>query len=309
MSTLGEGNRETSGIGTIADSVAESMQPFVPVDPVDPVESVEPVKPEEKAEVTVVIPTYNRAKFIKRGIKSVLKQTISNWKLLIVDDGSKDNTRKVVKPYLTDPRIRYVRLRKNRGVSYALKYALKLVDTKYFSQLDADDWYEKDTLERCLKKMKQSGRKTAVVYGDERVWKLKKRGKLKYLGKKRKRQIRGKYDFITFHSMIYPRFYRTSALRKVGGWSTRVPEGGRYAEDRQILLKLAGKYKFKALRKVAYNRLIHKKNNSRIQNRLRYAKVTRYLYKKALKRWGNKYKPKFVWKRGRLKVGKLVRRK
>ncbi len=259
--------------------------------------------------VTVVIPTYNRAKFIRRGIESVLNQTIDNWKLLIVDDGSKDKTEKIVKKYAErDPRIRYVKQRKNRGVCYTLNHALKLVDTPYFSQLDADDWYEKDTLEKCLEKMEKGGRKVAVVYGNEKVWKKKRGGKLKFLAKKKKRQIRGKYDFILFHSMIYPRFYRTEALRKVGGWSRRVPERGRFAEDRQILLKLAGRYRFKAVRKTIYNRLNHGSNNSRIENRDRYARVTRYLYKKALKRWGDKYRPRFTWVRGRLKVGRLVKK-
>ena len=264
----------------------------------------------EEALVTVVIPTYNRARFLPRAIRSVLKQTMPRWKLLIVDDGSKDRTERVVRSYMRqDPRIQYVKLKKNRGVSHALKQALKRVDTPYFSQLDADDWYEKDTLEICLRKMEKGGRKVAVVYGDEKVWKLKRGGRLKLLEKKKKRQIRGKYDFITYHKMIYPRFYRTEALRRVGGWSTHVPQGGRYAEDRQILLKLAGKYRFKAARKTIYNRLTHSKNNSRIENRKKYAKVTRYLYKKALKRWGNRFRPVFVWRRGRLKVGRLVRRK
>lgn len=264
----------------------------------------------EEALVTVVIPTYNRARFLHRAIRSVMKQTMPRWKLLIVDDGSKDRTERVVSRYMRqDPRIRYVKLKKNRGVSYTLNYALKLVDTPYFSQLDADDWYEKDTLEICLKKMEAGGKRVAVVYGNEKVWKLKRGGKLKFLAKKKKRQIHGKYDFITYHKMIYPRFYRTEALRRVGGWSTRVPQGGRYAEDRQILLKLAGKYRFKAARKAIYNRLNHSKNNSRIENRGKYAKVTRYLYKNALKRWGNKFRPVFVWRRGRLKVGRLVRRK
>ena len=264
----------------------------------------------ERAEpvVTVVIPTYNRAKFIRRGIESVLAQTMPHWKLLIVDDGSNDNTDKVVGTYLSDPRIRYVKQSKNRGVSYTLNHALSLVDTTYFSQLDADDWYERDTLERCLRKMEKGGGKVGVVYGDEKVWKAKKRGKIKFLCKKKKRQIRSKYDFITYHPMIYPRFYRTEALRKVGGWSTKVPQGGRFAEDRQILLKLAGHFKFKAVRKTIYNRLNHKSNNSRSKNRDKYAKVTRYLYTEALKRWGDKYKPKFVRVGGRLKVGRLIRK-
>jgi glycosyltransferase involved in cell wall biosynthesis len=196
---------------------------------------------------------------------------------------------------------------KNRGVCFALNYALSLVSTKYFSQLDADDWYEPHTLKTCLNQMIKSGRKVAVVYGNDKEWKAKQKGKIKYLKTKRKRQIHGKYDFITFHPMIYPRFYRTEALRKVGGWSTKVPQKGRYAEDRQILLKLAGRYAFKSVNRTLYNRLKHKENNSRIENRYKYARVTRFLYTSALRRWGNKYKPKFKWVGGRLKVGRLIK--
>jgi len=258
--------------------------------------------------VTVVIPTYNRAKFITRAINSILNQTIGQWKLLIVDDGSKDNTKAVVEKYLADTRIRYVHLKGNRGVCYALNYALSLVDTKYFSQLDADDWYENYTLEACLKKIESARPSTAVVYGHEKIWRLGGSNRLRYVGKKRKKTISGKYRFIKYHDMIYPRFYRTEALRKVGGWSHKVPQKGRYAEDRQILLKLAGEFKFNRVNRFLYNRLKHKSNNSRKQNRLKYAKVTRYLYKSALKRWGDKYKAKFVWVGGRLKVGRLIKK-
>ncbi len=259
--------------------------------------------------VTVVIPTYNRAKYITRAIESVLNQTIDNWKLLIIDDASTDQTPEIVSQYLHDPRIYYKRLKKNKGVSNALKHALRIVDTKYFAQLDSDDWYEPKTLEICLKKMEKSNDHVAMVYGNERVWKEKGKRKYKKIDFKKKRQIKGKYDFITYHPMVYPRFYRTKCLRKVGGWSTLVPEKGRYAEDRQILLKLIRKYKFKWINKTLYNRLSHKKNNSRKNNVKKYAKVTRYLYKKALKDWGDKYKPKFKWIKGRLKVAKLVRKR
>lgn len=258
--------------------------------------------------ITVVIPTYNRAKFIARGINSVLGQTTENWKLLIIDDGSNDDTSAVVAPFLKDPRITYVKLKKNRGVCFSLNHALSLVDTKYFSQLDADDWYEPNTLATCLEEIEKSSSKVAIIYGNDKVWKVKGENKLKYGDTRKKRQINGKYDFITFHPMVYPRFYRTKALKEVGGWSRNVPENGRFAEDRQILLKLAGSYSFKWVNQPLYNRLKHKKNNSRIENRDKYARVTRYLYTSALKRWGNKYKPKFIWVSGRLKVGRLIKK-
>lgn len=276
-------------------------------DPKNPPEGTG-VKQPEKTLVTVVIPAYNRAKYLPRAIHSILGQTMGQWNLLIIDDGSKDDTENAVRPFLSDPRIRYVRLKKNRGVSHALKRALSLVKTKYFAQLDADDWYELDTLEKCLKTMEKAKRKVAVTYGNEKVWRARKNGKVAFKKKKKKRKIRGKYDFITYHPMIYPRFYRTKALRKVGGWKTNVPYGGRFAEDRQILLKLIARYKFKWINKTLYNRLKHNRNNSRSDNRKKYAKVTRFLYKRALKKWGNKYRPRFVWKHGRLKVGKLIKK-
>ncbi len=261
----------------------------------------------KKTRVTVVIPTYNRAKFLSRTIRSIKRQSMKNWKLLIMDDGSTDKTRKVVARFLKDRRIRYVRQKKNKGVSYTLNHALKLVRTKYFAQLDSDDWYDRKTLQRCVNSMERSSPKVAVVYGHEKVWRVRGNGKIKRVKWKRKKKIKSKYDLVTFRKMISPRFYRTKALRKVGGWSTKVPYGGRYAEDRQILLKLAGKYKFKRINKTLYNRLEHKKNNSRQENRMKYAKVTRYLYKKTLKKWGNKYRPVFKWIHGRLKVHKLKR--
>lgn len=260
-----------------------------------------------QAIVTVVIPAYNYGRFLPRAIHSVLAQTISNWMLMIIDDGSTDDTEQVVQPFLSDPRIHYVK-QKRRGLSYSLKHALSIVQTKYMAQLDADDWYEPITLESCIDKMEKSSQIVAMVYANEKIWKLRKE-KLKFKKWKKKRPIRGKYDFITYHPMVYPRFYRTEALRKVGGWKTNVPYGGRYAEDRQILLKLAGKYKFKWINQYLYNHLSHKANNSRQSNRLKYARVTRHLYHKALKRWGNKYRAKFVWVHGRLKVGKLIRKR
>jgi len=261
----------------------------------------------KKALITVVIPTYNRAKYLPRTIRSVQNQTFKNWELLIMDDGSTDQTRQVVKRFMSDPRIRYVRHKRNKGVCYSLNHALNLVRTKYFSQLDSDDWYSRDTLKRCVKKMEKAGAKAAVAYGHERVYKVDRKGRLMSRKLKRKPVFKGKYDFITYRHMFYPRFYLTKALKRVKGWSTKVPMGGRYAEDRQILLKLAGHYKFIRVNKVLYNRLQHKNNNSRRSNRLKYAKVTRYLYTNALKKWGGQYRPVFKWVSGRLKVGKLIR--
>ena len=63
--------------------------------------------------VSVIMPSYNTAKFISETIESVLAQTYPNWELIIADDCSTDDTDAVVRPYLADDRIRYIKNEKN----------------------------------------------------------------------------------------------------------------------------------------------------------------------------------------------------
>lgn len=62
--------------------------------------------------VSIIMPSYNTAQYIEKTIKSVLDQTYTNWELIIVDDCSTDNTDEVVKNYLTDKRIKYLKMNK-----------------------------------------------------------------------------------------------------------------------------------------------------------------------------------------------------
>ena len=59
--------------------------------------------------VSIIMPSYNTAKYIGESIDSVLAQTYSDWELIIVDDCSTDNTDEVISKYLSDPRIRYLK--------------------------------------------------------------------------------------------------------------------------------------------------------------------------------------------------------
>ena len=67
--------------------------------------------------ISVIIPTYNRAKELKRSVESVLAQTYDNFELIIVDDGSKDNTQEVIAS-IPDERIRYIKLEQNSCLLY-----------------------------------------------------------------------------------------------------------------------------------------------------------------------------------------------
>jgi glycosyltransferase involved in cell wall biosynthesis len=89
--------------------------------------------------VSVIIPTYNRADFLPRAIESVLEQTYADFELVIVDDGSTDETADVVARY-ADPRIRY-HWQENQERSAARNEGIALSQGAYVTFLDSDDWY------------------------------------------------------------------------------------------------------------------------------------------------------------------------
>lgn len=94
---------------------------------------------------TIVVPTYNRAHFILRAIESVKKQNFQDWELLIVDDGSTDNTKEVVQTELADQRIKYI-YQTNAKESAARNHGMRLAKGKFICLLDSDDIYHDNHL-------------------------------------------------------------------------------------------------------------------------------------------------------------------
>jgi len=91
--------------------------------------------------ISVIMPTYNRAHLIARAIDSIVAQTFQNWELLLIDDGSRDNTFEAVQPYLLrDHRIRY-HYANNHGLAMARNFGLMMGQGEYFTFLDSDDEY------------------------------------------------------------------------------------------------------------------------------------------------------------------------
>ena len=105
--------------------------------------------------VSIIMPTYNCAKFIGKTIESVIAQTYENWELIIIDDCSKDNTEEVVSEY-KDNRIKYHRLENNSGAAVARTEAMKKASGRYMAFLDSDDLWKKDKLEKQLEFMNKN---------------------------------------------------------------------------------------------------------------------------------------------------------
>ncbi len=95
---------------------------------------------------SIIICTFNRAHLLPRALDSVLQQTESSWEVIVVDDGSTDNTTEVVSRYLqAAPNIRYMR-HSNRGLAISRNVGIAAAIGEYVTFLDSDDWYTPDHL-------------------------------------------------------------------------------------------------------------------------------------------------------------------
>lgn len=100
--------------------------------------------------VTIIMPIYNASKYLNLSIESVLKQSYKNFTLLLIDDGSTDNSIEIIQEYKKkDDRIIVIN-KENGGVCNARNIGLKMTKTKYVTFIDHDDEYDKDFLKNIL---------------------------------------------------------------------------------------------------------------------------------------------------------------
>ncbi|EQC43424.1 glycosyltransferase [Bacteriovorax sp. Seq25_V] len=117
--------------------------------------------------ISVIIPTYNRSLFLARAIDSVLSQTYKDYELIIVDDGSTDNTEFVVQPYLeANEKIKFLKT-DNNGVSHARNYGFKNSLGEWVAFLDSDDQWLPNKLEKQIQKANDLP-ESLIIYTDEK---------------------------------------------------------------------------------------------------------------------------------------------
>ncbi len=106
--------------------------------------------------VTIIIPMYNVEKYIKKCILSIIEQTYKNIEILVLDDASTDQSLDVVKEYeKKDKRIQVKSFSINKGADYARKQGILLAKGQYIMFVDADDWIDKQTIEKCIESIEK----------------------------------------------------------------------------------------------------------------------------------------------------------
>lgn len=186
--------------------------------------------------VSVIIPTYNRARFVGEAIDSVLAQTYKDYEIIVVDDGSTDNTQEVLKHY--GHKIRYFR-QENKGISAARNLALEKARGEYIAFLDDDDLWLPEKLEKQIDVLERNP-DLAFVASETHVINGK--------GEIIDRFKRGKGDVETFENLRQQYFVpmlttvvRRKCLDSVGGFNPSLP----ICQDHDLWLRLAKIYKFR----------------------------------------------------------------
>ena len=214
-----------------------------------------------KPGISVIMPTYNCSLYIGEAVDSVLSQTYQNFELIVVDDGSIDETQNVLQRYKNDPRIKYERIKHSGKPSIARNIGIQMASGKYIAFCDADDIFFEDML---LLKIEFCQRypDAGFIFTDYVNFRVNKENKdcdrLSYFQKQDdfKKQIINKYfkdRFETFylltpeirHQMMAKLFVHTSTvmvpkyvIEKVG----RFNETLIYGEDWDLWLRILKKY-------------------------------------------------------------------
>lgn len=107
-----------------------------------------------KNKVSIIIPVYNAGKYLKYTLESVVEQTYNNLEIIVIDDGSTDNSENIIRTFLNDKRMRYIK-QNNSGVSSARNKGIKVSTGDYLVFVDSDDILEKNAINLMVKSINQ----------------------------------------------------------------------------------------------------------------------------------------------------------
>lgn len=211
-----------------------------------------------KPRLSIVIPTYNHAHFLRTALNSIRAQTITDWEVIVVNNFSSDDTIAVVESY-DDPRIKLVNFANNGIIAAARNHGLSLTNAPFVAFLDSDDFWYPEKLQCCLDKLVQGY--DLVCHAE--VWLGP--------GERRRKVIYGPEARATYESLLLDgNCISTSAvvvrrewLECVGGFSVQ-PEFVT-AEDYDLWIKLARDgARMGFVDDVLGEYLIHEGNQSRV---------------------------------------------
>lgn len=176
-----------------------------------------------KSKVTIILTSYNRPKYVKSAIESVLAQTYKNWELFIMDDNSNEETQMVLEDYMGDDRITIVDSeiskedRETTGCRYAhlINKAIEMSDGEFVTYLTDDDFYYPNRLEVMVKHLEVYPDMVDIVYGWQQKISVDKYGVETLIDVRRPANILNTGAFNIDHNSF---MHRRSCFAKAGVW-------------------------------------------------------------------------------------------
>lgn len=186
--------------------------------------------------ISIILPTYNGEHYIKRAIGSVISQTFSKWELIIIDDGSVDDTKRIVKEYSNkEARIIYIKNETNLGIQKTLNRGLKEAKGDYIARIDDDDeWIDKEKLQKQFEFLENNNSYVLVGTGAIVVNETEKE-LFKYLLPETDQEIRNKLLMKNcfIHSSV---LLRKNSVLNFSGYDESIES--KHLEDYDLWLKL-----------------------------------------------------------------------
>tara|TARA_Y100000816_G_scaffold274712_1_gene242250 strand:- start:719 stop:1474 length:756 start_codon:yes stop_codon:yes gene_type:complete len=107
----------------------------------------------KQPDIDIIIPNYNKAKYLNQCLDSILSQTYKNWKIYLVDDNSHDDSAKIFKKYENIDNINFFLLKENKGPAFCRNYAIDKSSSEFIAFMDSDDFWPKDKLKKQINEM------------------------------------------------------------------------------------------------------------------------------------------------------------
>ncbi len=239
--------------------------------------------------ISVIIPCYNQEKYIAEAIESVLAQTFESFEIIVVNDGSKDQSLEIIKSYTSKypNKISYID-QKNQGVIASRNNAITQAKGEYIFPLDGDDKIASDCLEKLYNAMMNN--KGDVIYCD-----------VEYFGNKTGRMENiapTKFNMCLCNRVCVSALYRKKDWKKYGGYDQIMKRG---LEDWEFWLNFVEDNKrfYKVNEALFFYRIIDKSRNN---------SISKSIGKELVKIIRQKHKKLFGWKfRLKLVLSKIVR--
>ena len=213
-------------------------------------------------ELTVSMPAYNSEKYIREAIRSVLEQKGIDFELIVVDDGSKDNTTEAIKSF-ADPRIKLIRNKKNKGISYCHNLVIEQSNSPFIMHVDSDDLVLPEAFRRMVNELKRSsdiGQAHCyffIIDEDGKMTRKSFRERRECLLKNKKPNMDYKKELLIQGSIMNGlRTYRREIFDTVGKFNEKI----KYGEDYDMALRVIDKFEIKLVPEFLYCARKHKSN-------------------------------------------------